>query len=294
MSTHNTKGIILAGGKGTRMYPLTTVISKQLLPVYDKPMIYYPLTTLMLAKIQDILIITDAEHLNQFQQLLGDGSQWGMNFSYATQDSPRGLADAFIVGKSFVGNDNSCLILGDNIFYSQGLGNILTKAKNRQDGATVFGHFVNDPHRFGVIEFAKSGEAISIEEKPTHPKSHYAVTGVYFYDNDVIDIAHNLQPSKREELEITDVNNHYLKNNKLYVEKLGRGTFWLDAGTHESLLEASNFVETIQNRQGLQLSCPEEIAYHNGWINADKIELLADQLGSSGYQKYLLNFVANT
>lgn len=282
-----TKGIILAGGKGTRMYPLTTVISKQLLPVYDKPMIYYPLTTLMLAKIQDVLVITNDYHLDQFQDLLGDGSQWGMNLSYATQSSPRGLADAFIVGKSFIGNDNTSLILGDNIYYSQGLTDTLLSAKSRTEGATVFGHSVRDPERYGVVEFDNDGGALSIEEKPKFPKSHYAVTGLYFYDNDVVDIASELKPSARGELEITDINNEYLRQNKLYVEKLGRGAFWLDMGTHETLLEASNFVETIQNRQGLQLSCPEEIAYKNNWISSDKVEYLAGHLGTNGYQNYL-------
>lgn len=285
----NTKGIILAGGNGTRLYPLTSVVSKQLLPVYNKPMIYYPLTTLMQAGIKDILIITDVGQVDQFQALLGDGSKWGINLSFATQETPRGLADAFIVGKSFVGYDNSCLILGDNIFYSPNLSSSLQAAKQREYGATVFGYRVKDPKRFGVVEFSDNGEALSIEEKPIKPKSDYAVTGLYFYDNDVLDIAAQLQPSVRGELEITDVNNAYLLNKNLRVEILDNDSTWMDAGTHDSLLEASNFVESIQVAQGVHLACPEEIAFNNGWIDSENLEFIANLFGTNSYQGHLLN-----
>ncbi len=285
----HTKGIILAGGKGTRLYPLTQVVSKQLLPVYDKPMIYYPLSTLMLTNIKDILIITDPKYLGQFTDLLKDGSQWGININYATQDYPRGLADAFIVGKSFIGNDNSCLILGDNIFYSQGLRESLLDASAYNEGATIFGYQVNDPCRYGVVEFDNNGKAISIEEKPQKPKSNHAVTGLYFYDNDVVKIAENLQPSARGEIEITDVNNEYLKRGQLRVKRLGRESTWMDAGTHKSLLEASNFVEVVQSRQGRGFACPEEIAFSQGWINSKELAHLAEQQSSSVYNDYLLN-----
>ncbi len=285
---NNTKGIILAGGKGSRLYPLTLAVSKQLLPIYDKPLIYYPLTTLMLAEIKDILVITTEEQEKHFSDLLGDGSQWGLSISYATQDTPRGLADAFIVGKSFVGADKSCLILGDNIFHSQGFSNQLNKAKNN-NGATVFGCWVDDPERYGVLEFNQQGDVAGIEEKPKLAKSNYAVTGLYFYDNDVLDMAASLKPSSRGELEITDLNNLYLEQGKLTVEKLAKGATWMDAGTHDSLLQASNYVETVQNRQGINIACPEEIAYSQGWIDYGQLIEAAETLGSSAYKNYLLN-----
>lgn len=285
------KGIILAGGSGTRLHPLTKVISKQLLPVYDKPMVYYPLATLMLAGIRDILVISTPHDLPLFQRLLEDGSQWGISISYAEQPSPDGLAQAFILGADFVGNDDSCLILGDNVFYGQNFKENLTKASDRSDGATVFGYHVKDPQRYGVVSFDSNNQVVEIVEKPTKPKSNYAVTGLYFYDNDVIEIAKSLKPSPRGELEITDVNSVYLSNKKLHVEKLGRGIAWLDMGTHESLLDASNFIESLENRQGLKICCPEEIALLNGWIGKQQVEKIAKSMKNSQYGHYLLKLI---
>jgi len=286
-----TKGIILAGGSGTRLYPLTIAVSKQLLPVYDKPMIYYPLATLMLADIQDILIISTPEDIDQYERLLGNGSQWGLNLKYVIQPEPAGLAQAFILGKDFIGDDNCCLILGDNIFYGHGLESVLQHAKQRQQGATVFGYYVKDPERYGVVEFDDKGIAKSIVEKPDVAKSNYAVTGLYFYDNKVIDYAENLMPSPRGELEITDINNLYLKAGNLNVEKLGRGTAWLDTGTHASLMQAANYIETIESRQGLKICCPEEIAYRNEWIDSTQLRKLAEPLIKNNYGEYLINLI---
>jgi len=285
------KGIILAGGSGTRLYPITQAVSKQLLPVYDKPMIYYPLATLMLAGIQDILIINTPHEQELFQRLLGDGSKWGINISYAVQPSPDGLAQAFVIGKDFLGNDPSCLVLGDNIFYGVGLTERLKRAASIERGATVFGYWVKDPERYGVAEFDKSGKVIGLEEKPSKPKSHYAVTGLYFYDNRVSDFASALKPSPRGELEITDLNRCYLDDGSLHLEQLGRGYAWLDTGTHESLMEAGNYIETIENRQGLKVCCPEEIAFAHGWIDETQLLALAEPLAKTGYGQYLKNLI---
>ncbi len=289
------KGIILAGGSGTRLYPLTKAISKQIMPVYDKPMIYYPLSTLMLAGIKDVLIISTPRDLPVFKELFGDGSQLGMSFSYAVQEYPRGLADAFIIGDKFIGNDAVALVLGDNIFYGQSFTKVLKEAADRtesQPGATIFGYYVRDPREYGVVEFDENGKAISIEEKPEKPKSNYAVPGLYFYDNDVVDIAKNVKPSARGEIEITSINNEYLNRGTLFVETMGRGFSWLDTGNHDALLDAANFVETIQKRQGLYVSCIEEIAFKKGFIGKEELLKLAEPLMKTAYGKYLTE-VAN-
>ena len=285
------KGIILAGGSGTRLYPVTHTISKQLLPVYDKPMIYYPLTTLMLGDIHDILIISTPQDLPQFENLLGDGSQWGLKLSYTAQPSPDGIAQAFILGEDFIGDDVSTLILGDNIFYGHDLEHLLHSANTRQSGATVFAYHVNDPERYGVAEFNKDNQVISLEEKPKQPKSNYAVTGLYFYDQKVVELANNLKPSARGELEITDLNKLYLEKNELFVEMMDRGYAWLDTGTHDSLLDAGQFISTIENRQGLKVACPEEIAYRKNWITQTDLENLAKPLLKNQYGEYLLKLI---
>lgn len=281
------KGIILAGGSGTRLHPLTVSVSKQLMPVYDKPMIYYPIATLMLAEIRDILIITTPRDQEAYQTLLGDGGQWGVNFQYAAQPSPDGLAQAFLIGESFIGADPACLILGDNIYYGQGLSALLRRATARTEGATVFGYYVRDPERYGVVSFDAHGRAVNIEEKPREPKSHYAVTGLYFYDNQVVNVAKNIQPSARGELEITDVNRVYLERGALNVELLGRGYAWLDTGTHESLLAAANFMQVVEQRQGLKIACPEEIAWRMNYIDDEQLTRLAAPLAKNGYGQYL-------
>ncbi len=286
------KGIILAGGSGTRLHPITLGVSKQLLPIYDKPMVYYPISVLMLAGIREILIISTPTDLPQYEKLLGTGEQFGVRFSYAVQPSPDGLAQAFLIGEEFIGSDSVCLVLGDNIFHGQHFTEKLQRAAAQPDGATVFGYWVNDPERFGVVEFDENGRAVSIEEKPLKPKSSYAVTGLYFYDNEVINIAKEVRPSERGELEITSVNNAYLERGKLRVEKLGRGFAWLDTGTHDSLIEAGMYVQTIEHRQGLKVACLEEIGYHNGWLSKDQVLAQATALGKTAYGQYLKKLVS--
>ena len=291
MTAKPRKGIILAGGSGTRLYPITQAISKQLLPVYDKPMVYYPLSVLMLAGIREVLVINTPHEQDLFKRLLGDGSQWGMRIEYAAQPSPDGLAQAFLIGREFLADSPSCLVLGDNIFYGHGLTELLQRANAREHGATVFGYRVRDPERYGVAEFDASGKVVGLEEKPAQPKSNYAVTGLYFYDARVCDFAENLKPSPRGELEFTDLNRCFLDDGSLQLEKMGRGYAWLDTGTHESLVEASTYIETIEKRQGLRVCCPEEIAFHNGWIDAAQLRALAQPLAKNGYGQYLLSLL---
>lgn len=289
----NRKGIILAGGSGTRLYPLTIAISKQIMPVYDKPMIYYPLSVLMEAKIKDVLIITTPRDNETFKALLGDGSKWGMNFEYAIQDKPRGLAEAFIIGEEFIGDDNVAMILGDNMFYGEHFAEKLKSANEREEEATIFGYYVKDPRAYGVVEINSEGQAISIEEKPAKPKSNYAVPGLYFYTNDVIEIAKNVKPSARGEIEITTINEEYMNRKQLKVEKLGRGMTWFDTGTHDALIETASFVQTIEKRQGLQICSPDEIAYKNGWITEEELSTLADQYIKTEYGQYLKDIALN-
>ncbi len=291
MAASTRKGIILAGGSGTRLYPVTQAISKQLLPIFDKPMIYYPLSVLMLAGIREVLIINTPHEQALFRNLLGDGSQWGMKIEYAVQPSPDGLAQAFLIGRDFLAGQPSCLVLGDNIFHGPGLTAMLKRADARQEGATVFGYWVRDPERYGIAEFDANGKVVGLEEKPEHPRSNYAVTGLYFYDGRASDLAAQIKPSERGELEITDLNKRYLEEDALHMERLGRGYAWLDTGTHQSLLEASNYVETIEARQGLRVCCPEEIALHNGWIDNDQLTALAQPLVKNGYGQYLLSLI---
>ena len=285
------KGIVLAGGAGTRLNPITQAVSKQLLPVYDKPMVYYPLSTLMLAGIRDVLLISTPKDLPRFEDLLGDGAQWGLDLSYAEQPEPKGIAQAFTIGRDFIGDDPVCLILGDNVFYGRGLQDMLLEAAQQETGGTVFAYYVKDPERYGVVDVGDDGRAVSIEEKPDDPASNYAVTGLYFYDNRVVDIAQNLEPSARGELEITDVNRHYLRRGDLRVQMMGRGMAWLDTGTHASLLQASNFVQTIEERQGLKVSCPEEIAWRKGWIGLEDVERIGRSMANNDYGQYLLDLV---
>ncbi len=291
-STPTRKGILLAGGAGTRLYPATRAVSKQLVPVYDKPMVYYPLSTLMRAGIRDILLISTPKDLPRFEDLLGDGRRWGLNLRYAEQPEPKGIAQAFTIGANFIDGDDVCLILGDNIFHGEGLGKKLRRASGQPSGGTVFAYYVNDPERYGVVDFDAAGRALAIEEKPDVPPSNYAVTGLYFYDAGVVDIAEGLEPSDRGELEITDVNRHYLQRDELQVETLGRGMAWLDTGTHDSLLQAANFVQTIEARQGLKISCPEEIAWSQGWIDADDVVRIGRSMDNNAYGQYLLDLVA--
>ncbi|MCS4149407.1 glucose-1-phosphate thymidylyltransferase RfbA [Salinibacter ruber] len=290
--TQTRKGILLAGGAGTRLYPATRAVSKQLLPVYDKPMVYYPLSTLMRAGIRDILLISTPKDLPRFEDLLGDGRQWGLNLRYAEQPEPKGIAQAFTIGADFIDGDDVCLILGDNIFHGEGLGEKLRRASGQPSGGTVFAYYVNDPERYGVVDFDEAGRAHAIEEKPGVPPSNYAVTGLYFYDSGVVDVAEGLEPSDRGELEITDVNRHYLRQGRLQVETLGRGMAWLDTGTHDSLLQAANFVQTIEERQGLKVSCPEEVAWSQGWIEADDVMRIGRSMDNNAYGQYLLDLVA--
>lgn len=289
----NRKGIILAGGSGTRLYPLTKAISKQIMPVYDKPMIYYPLYVLMAAGIREVLIITTPRDIETFRELLGDGKKWGMHIEYQIQEKPNGLAEAFIIGENFIGNSNVALILGDNMFYGGDLNEVLKCANAREDEATIFGYKVKDPRRYGVVEIDENGNAVSIEEKPSEPKSNYAVPGLYFYTNDVVEIAKNVKPSARGELEITSVNEEYMNRGKLKVEKLGRGMAWFDTGTHDALIETASFVQTIEKRQGMQICCPEEIAFENGWITGDELKKLAEPLLKSDYGRFLMDLVEN-